>query len=36
MELLKKLLSWLLDSGDRNEDHGYDDYHDYHDCDVAD
>ena len=35
-ELLKQFFSWLFDSGDPNDDHGYDDYHDYHDCDEED
>ena len=36
MEFLKKLLNWLLFSGDPHDDYGYDDYHDLHDCDVDD
>ena len=35
LEMLKKLFDWLLTSGDPDDDYGYDDYHDYHDCETS-
>lgn len=36
IKFFKALFGCLLESVDPDNDYGYDDYHDYHDCETED